>query len=139
MMHRALFTLIRLQGKAVVRRSFRGAKTPRGAIFLTLGLGVFLLWLGSSVLNTVVAGKQDPQQVRTFFPLAMLAICLLNLATTAGERAIAFTPPEVDYLFPGPFTRRELLLYKLARSGFGAIFTATIFSMAFLRYAQHSL
>ena len=34
--------------------------------------------------------------------------------------AISFTPGEVNFLFPGPFTRRELLFYKLARTAGGA-------------------
>jgi hypothetical protein len=50
---------------------------------------------------------------------------------------VAFTPAEVDFLFPGPFSRRQLLGYKIARSAFSALFTATLFSFVFLRYAQH--
>ena len=33
--------------------------------------------------------------------------------------AISFTPAEVDFLFPAPFHRRELLIYKLAKLLFG--------------------
>ena len=74
-----------------------------------------------------------------YFPIGMLAFCVMTLVTTAGERTVAFTPAEVDFLFPGPFSRRQLLGYKMARSSFGALFTATIFSFVFLRYSQHWL
>jgi hypothetical protein len=135
-MYLALLKLIGLNTRAKLRRSVRGVKTVRGAVFLALGLGVFLMWLASSLVNAFLVPRADPIKIRTFFPMWMLAICVLNLATSAGERAIAFTPAEVDFLFPGPFTRRQLLAYKLTKSSLGAILTATLFSMIFLRYTQ---
>ena len=81
-------------------------------------------------------GRTDPETVRTFFPMWLLAVCVLNLVTSAGERAIAFTPSEVDFLFAGPFTRRELLAYKLLKSAAGAVLTASLFSILFGRYLQ---
>jgi hypothetical protein len=130
----ALLKLILLHAKAVARRSVRGMGTVRGAVFLTIGAIAFFLWLGSSFIGGTFRTQTDPAQVRTFFPLWLLAICALNLVTNAGERAIAFTPPEVDFLFPGPFTRRQLLGYKLLKSAAGAIVSAAIFSIVFRRY-----
>src|SRR4029077_2707144 len=115
---------------------FRGAKTPRGAIFLIVGVVVFVMWLVPSVMQAVYAPRSTPEQVLTYFPLAMLAFCAMSLITTAGERAISFTPAEVDFLFPGPFSRRQLLGYKSARSVFGGLFTASLFSIIFMRHAQ---
>ena len=48
--------------------------------------------------------------------------------------AISFTPAEVDFLFPAPFHRRELLIYKLAKLFMGAVFMALFFSMSVLIY-----
>ena len=42
--------------------------------------------------------------------------------------AISFRPAEVDFLFPAPFHRRELLIYKLAKMLLGTVFMALIFS-----------
>src|SRR5438552_1277535 len=133
---RALLKLIRLQARAFRRRSLRGVKTWRGALFLGLGLIGFALWLGTSLINAMLAKRPEPEKVKLFFPLAMLGICVSNLASSAGDRAIAFTPPEVDFLFPGPFSRRQLLGYKLMRSALASLLTTTIFSMIFLRYTQ---
>jgi hypothetical protein len=135
----ALFKLLRLQARAVVRRMFRGAKTARGATFLVVGAIMFFLWFGGTMTNAILLPRADPHVVRQYFPLAMLGFCLMTLITTAGERAVAFSPAEVDFLFPGPFSRRQLLGYKIARSAFAALFTATIFSFVFVRYAQHWL
>ncbi len=48
-------------------------------------------------------------------PPALFAFTLLFVFTSAGEAAVYFTPAEVDFLFAAPFTRRELLYYKLAQ------------------------
>src|SRR6185503_17174873 len=114
-MHRGLLKLMRFQARSVVRRIFRGAKTPRGAVFLFLGSIIFVMWFGGTLVNAFIIPRADPSQVSLYFPLAMLGFCVMTLITSAGDRAIAFTPAEVDFLFPGPFSRRQLLIYKIVR------------------------
>src|SRR3954471_3857850 len=133
----ALFKLLSMQARAVLRRMFRGVKTARGATFFIIGAIMFAMWFGGTLTNAVLMRRADPDTVRLYFPLAMLGFCVMTLVTTAGERAVAFSPAEVDFLFPGPFSRRQLLAYKIARSAFAAIFTSSLFSFVFLRYAQH--
>jgi hypothetical protein len=135
-MPRALIILMRLQARALLRRTLRGARKPRGIIFLTVGIISFMLWLGPSVLQAVLVRQRDPMKIRALFPVGLLAFCLINLVTTAGERAVAFSPAEVDLLFPGPFTRRQLLGYKIVKSSFAAMLTSIIFSVFLLRYVQ---
>lgn len=132
----ALILLMRLQARALLRRTVRGARRPRGIIFLCVGVAAFMLWLGPSILHAYLVRGHDAEKLRLTFPLAMLAFCVINLVTTAGERAVAFTPAEVDFLFPGPFTRRHLLGYKLLKSGFAALVTSALFSVFLLRYAS---
>jgi hypothetical protein len=138
-MHRGLIKLMQLQARAVFRRMFRGAKTPRGLIYLIVGAILFFAWLGPSVAGAFLRPRTDPASVLMNFPLAMLGFCLMTLVTSAGERAVAFNPSEVDFLFSGPFSRRQLLAYKIARSAFAAMFTSGMFSLIFLRFARHWL
>jgi hypothetical protein len=128
----ALLQLIVLHNRAMLRRALRGLRTARGAVFVALGAVLIATWLTSKHLDASSAGGSDA--IRTFFPMWLLSICVLNLLTSAGERAIAFAPPEIDFLFPGPFTRRQLLGYKLLKSAAGAAVTATLFSILFVRY-----
>jgi len=125
---------MRLQGRGMLRRMVRGAASPRGAVFFGLGLLIFALWL----MSIGMAGNR-PQpalsHVRAIAPLIILAICLISALTSAGERAIAFTPGEVDFLFPGPFRRRQLLVYKLTKSTIANLLTALFMSVALRRYA----
>src|SRR5437762_1547941 len=132
----ALLELIAVHGNARLRRSLRGVLTVRGATFLVLSGLIIAIWLASGFFGADRVGHADPDTVRTFFPIWLLMICAVNLMTSAGERAIAFTPPEVDLLFPGPFTRRQLLGYKLLKNAAGAVVTATVFSVLFRRYVQ---
>ena len=135
-MHPALLKLIAFQGKALARKGIQGAHTVRGLVFLALALGLALVWLVRGISQAYLHARYAPEKALTLFPLTMLAVCGVNLITSVGERAVAFLPPEVDILFPGPFSRRQLLGYKLLKSAFGALFTASIFSVLFVRYTQ---
>ena len=132
----ALLQLIWLQARGVARRGLRGAGTPRRAVLLILGVFVLLLWLGPTVFGAMKLSRSDPGRVRAMAPLALLAICLLTVITSVGDKAISFTPGEVDLLFPAPFTRRQLLAYKLTKSTLAATLTALVLSLALLRHAQ---
>src|SRR5688500_9665815 len=107
---RALLLLTWLHTHATLRRSVRGARTVQGAAFLALGLVVLVLWLGPALASAFLVPRADPQRTLDVMPLILLAMCVSNLVTSVGERAVAFAPAEVDLLFAGPFTRRELLL-----------------------------
>src|SRR5688500_16266597 len=130
----ALLKLMRLQARALVRRVVRGMGTFRGAAFFALGLAVIFLWIAPAVW-TARFQRVQPVYVRAVVPLILLAVVLLSALSGAGDKAIAFTPGEVDFLFPGPFRRRDLLFYKLAKSTFAAVFSALILSVALLRNA----
>jgi hypothetical protein len=131
----ALFTLLRLHFRGKLRHSLRGARTFRGVIFLVLGTLVLCSWLGPSLYRALHAQRADPQMVRIIAPFAILGFCLSNLFASFGENAIAFTGAEVDFLFPGPFTRRSLLGYKILKTALGTAFTTLIVSVLLLRYS----
>ena len=109
-------------------------RTPRGLVFLVLGLLVLSLWLGPALYRALRMPHAEPQMVRTIAPFAILGFCLSNLFTSFGDSAVPFTGAEVDFLFPGPFTRRALLGYKILKTALGTAFTTLVFSILFLRY-----
>src|SRR5205814_10593130 len=80
--------------------------------------------------------RTDPAAVRDVAPVILLAMCLLTLVSSGGEKAIAFAPAEVDFLFPGPFTRRQLLAYKIGKSLAGVAFSSLLLSIVFLQHAS---
>src|SRR2546423_6933909 len=135
-MNRALFMLIWLQGRGLARQMTRGAGTVKRIVFFTLGAGLLVLWLVSGVINASFR-RSDPSHVRAAVPLVLLAACVVSAITSAGDKAIAFTPGEVDQLFPGPFSRRQVLAYKLTKSTLLAVLTGLLLSIALLRHAQY--
>ena len=138
-MHPALFKLIVLSVRSAFRRAFRGARTIKGAFLILFTIGMLVLMVGPSVFAaTALRGQPNMPQfsglVEPYLPFMILSFCLLLVFGGASEMAISFTPAEVDFLFPAPFRRRELLIYKLGKMIMGAVFMALIFSMSFLLY-----
>jgi hypothetical protein len=130
-----LLTLLRLHFHGKFRNSLRGIRTPRGLVFLLLGILVLCLWLGPALYRALRMPHADPQFVRIVAPFAILSFCLSNLFTSFGDAAVPFTGAEVDFLFYGPFTRRSLLGYKILKAGLGTALTTLIFSILLLRYS----
>ena len=82
----ALIKLMMLQGRGLLRRIVRGARTVRGAVFFAFGVGIAVLWLGSVLLSAKMQ-RQNPEYVRGILPLILLGICLLTTMTSAGVRS----------------------------------------------------
>jgi hypothetical protein len=107
---------LRLKGWA--RRLARNVQTVRGAI-LTAIFGVMLLfWLSSVIFSAAMAGATSTsttsaEYVERFAPLALLIYCISMIATSGTTAPFVFSPAEVQFLFSGPFTRRQLLAYKI--------------------------
>lgn len=118
------------------RRMVRNARTPKGLVLTLVGVGIFVLWFGPLLLS-MTYGKQslraDPSIIRDWMPLGMLVLCVVTLLTSAGGRPVTFTPAETDFLFCGPYSRRQILMYRLVRSSFGTLIGAAFFSIGFMR------
>ena len=132
-MHSALLKLIGLRVHAAARRIVRGVKTPRGAILFLVGGAMFVLWLGPVLFVGVTSERGDPDVTRTAAPMLLLAMCVWTIVFTGGEKAIYFSPGELNFLLAGPFTRRELLAYKIFVGVLGAMVSAVFFLVVFLR------
>jgi len=114
---RALFLLIGLELRGWGRRGVRSLRTVRGAMLVGLGLLFFIPWLGSLIFMQQHEISEDhTAMIRRFFPLMLLAYCCTSLALSRGEGGLNFTQAEVCFLFPGPFSRRELLAYKIGKN-----------------------
>ncbi|MBN2309604.1 MAG: hypothetical protein JXR94_11565 [Candidatus Hydrogenedentes bacterium] len=134
LMHPALWVLFRLRLRGLGRRVLRGVKSPKGAISFALGLGVFCMWLAPSLLMASSAKASDLERLHTVYPMIVFGLTAVTLLTSAGERAIYFNPAEVAFLFAGPFSRRQLLVFKQLISVMGVLFSAVIFAVIMARF-----
>jgi ABC-2 type transport system permease protein len=68
-------------------------------------------------------------------PSLLGAVVLLAAAGTwlmpAAGRLLEFAPSEVQFLFPAPVPRRQLVLYRLLRSQLGLLLAAVVAALAF--------
>jgi len=113
----ALFLLMRRTAWGRVRFLTRRMRTVKGAVGTAGLLLFFVLIVANQLFASRAAGltPADPEMVRNLGPLILLALLLLEM--WAG-RALAFSPSEIDFLFPAPLSRRELLAYHvLSRLG----------------------
>ena len=119
-MHPSLYKLMALTSKSNLRRLFRGARSVRGAFLIIFTIGFFAMMLVPSVL---VAFTPTGRQV---FPSVWLSpICRLVCSPSAcssfshrrAKGPSISAPPEVDFLFPAPFHRRELLDLQAREDG----------------------
>jgi hypothetical protein len=111
---RGLVLLIGLQMRGWGRFLGRNLRTVRGAVTALIGGGFFALWLTAVLLSPGGGGARvDPDSLRRYGPAFLLFYCLMNVFVSTGERAIYFSPGEVNFLFAGPFGRREILAYKV--------------------------
>src|SRR5882724_1374368 len=128
-MPRALWQLMLFQYRGWVRQTLRKVATLKGALLGLVGLGVLALWLVPLFLAPHEGIGASPEKMRAYGPAALLMYCVLNLFLSTNERAIYFSPAEVNFLFTGPFTRRQLLGYKILSAFFVSLPAALFFAL----------
>lgn len=105
----------------------------RGALFI-LALGG-ITWLliateqpvpNAQLFGVEGLGSQDIRgQIETFMPLGMLGMTLLTVLLSTGP-SFHFSPNEINFLFVGPFSRRDLILYKFIAYATGAALSGAL-------------
>ena len=98
---------------------------------------MFLPMIFSTFLAPRIQTEGQIAAIREFGPLALFAYCLLNVLLSSGERAVTYSPAEVNFLFPGPYSSRQILLYRMVGGTFAAILTSVIMATAFAHHASH--
>jgi len=108
-----LLFLLRRSPRGKMRQAWRRMKTVKGALafgFGALFIGGFVaLQLWTFTLDVPI----EPASRATVLAYLPPALLLLSVLGAMSGRALYFSPAEVDFLFPAPVGRRELLLYNL--------------------------
>jgi ABC-2 type transport system permease protein len=124
---------LRNRALAQVRR----LRSPRYVIAVAVACGYLLLLLyrpgGSPVELPTGVARGSPGG--TDAGLELLSACALALFTAkwwllgSANSALAFTPAEVQLLFPAPLRRRTLVLYKIGRSQLALLISALLITV----------
>ena len=140
-MHAALWKLYRLRVRGSFRSIGRKVRSVRGALLAAFTLLIFGMMFGPNLVMAVKFGRagvigQGADSFGEFVSVGMFLYVVLSIVTSLGERAIYFSPSDVDMLFPAPFSRRQILLYKILGSVAGAVFVALIISASMIMHVR---
>ena len=140
-MHAALWKLYRLRVRGSLRSIGGKLRSPRGAALAVFTLLVFGAMLGPNLVMAFTLGRQSmagrsTEGFREVLPVMMLVMVVLNVVTSLGERALYFSPSDVDFLFPAPFQRRQILVYKILGNFTAAVFIALLFPTSLAIYIR---
>lgn len=128
-MDRSLWLLLVLRSKSLVRQWGRNLRSVKGIILALVGSLVFLPSLISILLAPASDEPPNLERIRRYGAAILFAYCVINVFLSTGERALYYSPAEVDFLFPGPYRQRQLLIYRLIRTLGGTILTALLFTI----------
>src|SRR4051812_23990662 len=98
LMSGALWLLLGLQLRGWGRYLTSSLKTVRGAVLALIGLMVFVPWLMTVILGSALQGGVPSEQMARYGPAGLVFFCLVNVIFSSHERAIYFTPAEVQFL-----------------------------------------
>lgn len=135
--HPALRLLWRLQLKSNWRKLTRSASSVKGMLRLVATLGLFALIFAPMIVFSFVRPQPDPAMARSFLEPGMFLFTILILLGSGPDNGIFFTPAEVDFLFPGPFRRWDLLLYRFGHQAQSSLFGALFLSVAQAPFVPH--
>lgn len=130
-MNGALWLLIGLQLRGWLRYLLRSLRTVKGALLALVGATVFVPWVATILLTPRQPNGWLGGDLRDTGPALLLLYCFMNVVFSTGERSVYFPPAEVNFLFTGPFGRRQLLAYKIASTLVVSVPTALFMSLAF--------
>ena len=130
----ALLFLTLVSTKNRVRSRLRRLREVRYAAGLVAGLAYFYFLLNprgrSTGIHAAFASLREPIEM-----VAAVGVFLVVLAAwvwpSDGQATLSFSRAEVQFLFPAPFTRRQLISYKLLRMQLGALLSSAIVTVFF--------
>jgi hypothetical protein len=109
---RALAKLILMRYRAVVRRMVRG--NAKRKVFMIVGLVLMTLYIVPTMLSARSSKTGiNPETVQLWLPLWMLIAALFQIIGRGTRPPVNFQPAELDLVLPGPFSRRQLIIYQL--------------------------
>jgi len=113
----ALLQLLLHETRGELHRLWRRLRTWKGAlaglaIVAFFAALIVLRWLSTELIGDQarVQGLVTPERVEAFGPLIT---CALAIPAGLSGRALYFRPSEIDWLFPAPVLRRDLVLYNV--------------------------
>jgi hypothetical protein len=129
--------LLRASWRGFFRRAGRRMRTVRGLLATIFGLLFFVILVGTQVMALLVGGGAEMADRGGTVLVYSLVMMLLLVPSLVAADAPFFWPQEVQFLFPAPLERSELLLYQMLRSGWVQAFSGMWLGLMSMRSAPH--
>ncbi|MBW3571338.1 MAG: putative ABC exporter domain-containing protein [Gemmatimonadetes bacterium] len=120
--------------RGVLRRAGRRMRTFRGFVSTAIGVLFFALVVGTQILALVTA-REGPRLHDPAMQGFSLVLLLFMVSSLLAADAPFYWPQEVQFLFPAPLRRRELLLYSLLSRGWVQVFSGLWLGVVGMRMA----
>ena len=128
------YLIVRTTRNRVAKQVSR-VRNPRYALALLFGIGYFYLVFLRPRSSSTGAGATTLTAMHAAF---LSAILFLTITVTwlfnRTSGALAFLPAEVQFLFPAPLSRHQLLGYRMVRSQLVLLLNALIWSVVLRRF-----
>lgn len=138
----ALRLLQWLQFKAAIRQIVRGLKTPKGMVIglvFLIGACGMMIPLAMSLLGPSLDSLDQVTHFSRYVPIGLFFYVLLVMFTSIGTDSLSFSPEEIENLFTAPFSRRQLLIYKLVSTVRYALFGSFFMAMGMAMFIPNIL
>ncbi len=122
--HPALWQLLRFHALGKIRKLRASFSSPRRQVLSLMAVLLTVVWLGNAVASVLLRDAYEPAVFgRWMSRCLLLYFCwhLIRVAYSRPESAVEWSAAEETFLCGGPFSRRELLTYRLM-----GIFSATL-------------
>lgn len=129
-----LWFVVATTAKNRVKTQVRRLKRPKYLVATIAGLAYFWFFFGRRVFaGGPLEGVADELRPIIVVGGAVLAMPLLLTGWIFGKKRaeLTFTEAEIQLLFPGPTSRRSLLLYKIGRSLVLVLLSALVMTLLF--------
>jgi hypothetical protein len=107
-------------------------RTLRGAVAFLLGVSIIGFAVSAVLRGKLFTAAMSPEALGEIYRSGLLTFVLVGQIKTLGDKAVNFTPGEVDFLFAGPFERRELLVYRVLSALGGVLVLSAILTVLFV-------
>ncbi|MDQ6887837.1 MAG: putative ABC exporter domain-containing protein, partial [Gemmatimonadota bacterium] len=101
-----------------IRRQLSRLRQPRYALVMAFGLLYFwsVFWRPGGANRSMIASSQSAPTLSLIMAVGLALLVISWWLIGTDRHALAFTPAEVQFLFPAPLSRRSLIQYKLLRA-----------------------
>lgn len=114
--HPALWNLAKMRAQGRLHSMLASLTQPRKLLVSILGTILAAVWLSNVIASILFREQYHPESLRTWMTMMLAgygAWHLVRVSWSRPESSIEWTDAERNNLLPSPFTRKELIQYRL--------------------------